>query len=81
MPRLWRYIGWLWRYVQRAKNREVLAWCGGGVAALAVGGWAVFVYFFPAERSKPTAASTTTVTQAGTGIASARDTVISAPVV
>jgi hypothetical protein len=73
MPRLWRYI-------QRVKNREVLAWCGGGVAAIAAGSWAIFVHFFPAEGSKPTAASTTTVTQSGTGIASGHDTVVSAPV-
>jgi PAS domain-containing protein len=70
----------LWRYIQRAKNREVLAWCGGAIATIAVAGWAVFVHFFPADGSKPTAASATTVTQTGTGIASGRDTVISAPI-
>jgi len=71
---------WLWRYIQRAKNREVLAWCGGAIATVAVAGWAGFIHFFPADGSKPTAASSTTVTQSGTGIASGGNTVISAPV-
>jgi TIR domain len=37
---------------QRSRHsREVLAWLGGGLVALAVGGWAAIVYFFPPHKS------------------------------
>jgi hypothetical protein len=49
---------------------------GGGIGSA---GWAVYVHFFPVRESKSNGAAAT-VTQSGTGIASGRDTVISAPV-
>jgi hypothetical protein len=32
-------------------SRETLAWLGGSLVALAVGGWAAIVYFFPPHKS------------------------------
>jgi len=61
-------------------NKEMLGWIGGGIAAVASAGWAVIVYFFPAKENRSNGAAGTSVTQSGTGIASGRDTVISAPV-
>jgi hypothetical protein len=65
----------LWQFI--VDHQAIL---GGGIAAVASAGWAIYVHFFPARESKSKGATTTTVTQSGTGIASGRDTVISAPV-
>jgi hypothetical protein len=42
----------LWSFLGKKKNREILAWIGGGLVTVAVGAWAVFIYVFP---SKPEA--------------------------
>jgi len=44
----------LWRFLQAKKNREILAWLGGGAVILASGLWTA-VTFSSAEpsRSKP----------------------------
>src|SRR5262245_59346939 len=68
-----------WTFFRSKRNREIVSWFGGGLVAVAAGVWALFVYFFPHHDNKPSPPAPT-VTQAGTGIASGRDTVISAPV-
>jgi tetratricopeptide (TPR) repeat protein len=67
----------LWDFV--VKNKETLALIGGGIAAIAGAVWTIIAHFFPANegKSKGAAATTATVTQSGTGIASGRDVVIS----
>jgi hypothetical protein len=35
----------LWSFVRLKRNREVLAWIGGGLTAVIVGLWTAFVYF------------------------------------
>jgi hypothetical protein len=40
-------MDWLWRFVGRKRNREILGWVGGGVAVVASGIWAVTVYLSP----------------------------------
>ena len=70
----------LWSFIQDSSNREVLAWCGGGIAVVVTGGWALFTYFFPPDAKKSAASTTPNVTQSGTGIASGGNTTISAPV-
>jgi hypothetical protein len=37
--------------VRKKSNREIVAWAGGGVVALAIGFWAVFTYAFPGKSS------------------------------
>jgi hypothetical protein len=41
----------LWRFIRQKHNREVLGWLGGGLVAVAAGGWAALVFFFPAHES------------------------------
>lgn len=41
----------LWRFLRQENNRQVLGWLGGGLTALVVGTWAIFVYLFPAETN------------------------------
>jgi tetratricopeptide (TPR) repeat protein len=66
----------LWRFIRNAENRAVLAWCGGGIVAVAAAAWPVFVHFFPPpDATKP--APSTTITQSGNAIASGRDTIVS----
>ena len=45
----------LWLFLHRKRNREVLAWLGGGLAAVAGAAWVVFVYL-----DKPSSTSTNT---------------------
>jgi hypothetical protein len=35
----------LWSFVRLKRNREVLAWIGGGLTAVIIGLWTAFVYF------------------------------------
>jgi tetratricopeptide (TPR) repeat protein len=64
-----------WDFV--VTNKEMLGWIGGGITAIATAGWAVVVRFFPTKEDKSKGATSTSVTQSGTGIASGRDTVVS----
>ena len=68
-----------WRFLRDKRNQQVLGWLGGGLVVAVTGLWVAFVYFFPPDK-KPTASTTTVITQSGPGIASGRDTVINAPV-
>lgn len=42
----------LWSFVGKPRNREILAWLGGGLIALATGLWAVFIYLVPPKADK-----------------------------
>ena len=45
-----------WQFIRKKTNREILTWLGGGLVAVAMGAWAVTVYFFPpqkVEEAKP----------------------------
>ena len=35
----------MWGILKIKRNREIIAWVAGGVAAVAAGGWAVFTHF------------------------------------
>jgi TIR domain len=39
-----------WVFLRQKKNREVLAWIGGGLVVVAAGLWAIFVYVFPPKK-------------------------------
>ncbi|QBR71503.1 hypothetical protein CU048_09675 [Beijerinckiaceae bacterium] len=43
----------LWVFLKSEDNQKLLGWIGGGLALIAGGLWAVFVYFFPAPQTKP----------------------------
>jgi hypothetical protein len=46
-----------WTFIGKPKNRQVLAWVGGGVITVAAGGWTVVTYVWPAHESpKPVCA-------------------------
>jgi hypothetical protein len=45
----------LWSFVRLKRNREVLAWIGGGLTAVIIGLWTAFVYF--SDTPKITASS------------------------
>jgi hypothetical protein len=40
----------LWSFLQQKRNREVLAWIGGGLVAAVAGLWTVLVYTFPPKH-------------------------------
>jgi parvulin-like peptidyl-prolyl isomerase len=65
----------LWDFV--VKNKEMLTWIGGGIAAIAGAVWTIIAHFLPARESKSKNGAGMSVMQSGTGIASGRDTVIS----
>ncbi len=39
----------LWRYIQTKDNRELLAFLGGGLAAVVAGGWIAYTHFSKKE--------------------------------
>jgi hypothetical protein len=41
----------LWSFVGQKKNREILAWIGGGVAVAIAGLWTAFVYFATPDKA------------------------------
>ena len=45
----------LWSFVRKKSNREILAWAGGGLVAVAIGFWTVFTYAFPTSKSSSSA--------------------------
>jgi hypothetical protein len=47
-------VTWLMRFLRDEKNREVLSWIGGGLAAIAAAAWAVFIWH-SAQGSSPAA--------------------------
>jgi TIR domain-containing protein len=48
----------LWAFLSQKKNREVLAWIGGGLVVVAAGVWALFVYVFPPKKDTSDAPNT-----------------------
>ncbi|MSP01345.1 MAG: hypothetical protein EXR07_09915 [Acetobacteraceae bacterium] len=56
----------LWRYIQVKKNREILAFVFGGLAAVIAGGWAVIAFL--AEPKKPLAPQTTISAPGGVAV-------------
>jgi hypothetical protein len=43
-------MSFFWSILAKPKNRQTLAWIGGGVAVLASGAWAVVTYVWPADK-------------------------------
>lgn len=41
----------LWSFLSKKKNREILAWVGGGAAAVIGAFWAGFVYFVTPQKA------------------------------
>jgi hypothetical protein len=41
----------LWSFLGLKKNREILAWVGGGLAVIITGLWTAFVYFADAPKT------------------------------
>jgi hypothetical protein len=37
----------IWSFLGSKKNRDILAWLGGGLVAVIVGLWTAYVYFHP----------------------------------
>jgi hypothetical protein len=46
----------MWRWLAKAENRSVVAFIGGGLAAVIAAGWTVFVYLHPKPEPVPAAA-------------------------
>ncbi len=42
----------LWSFIGQKKNREILAWIGGGVAVFVTGLWTAFIYFSAPDKTK-----------------------------
>jgi hypothetical protein len=43
-----------WRFLRDKRNQQVLGWIGGGLVFVATGLWAVFIHFFPPQKSVET---------------------------
>jgi hypothetical protein len=43
----------LWSFLRLKKNREILAWIGGGLTAAVIGLWTAFVYFSDTPKTSP----------------------------
>jgi TIR domain len=50
----------LWSFIRKKRNREILAWAGGGIVVAATVLWVVVVYVFPPSSSKLSAGQTVT---------------------
>ena len=70
----------LWNFVRNGKNRDIVSWLGGGSVVIVAGIWAAFTYFFPHVDKNAGGSTPIVITQSGSGIASARDTVVNARV-
>jgi hypothetical protein len=44
MSRLWAFLG-------SKRNREIIAWWGGGIVIVIAGLWSAFVYFYPPKET------------------------------
>ncbi len=66
-------FGRIWSWLANPDNRNVLGFLGGALAAVAVGGWQVYVHFH--SRPAP-AASSITIKCGNGGVVSGHDTVI-----
>lgn len=42
----------LWSFLAKPKNRQILAWVGGGLVTLGAGAFAVVTYVWPASDAK-----------------------------
>jgi hypothetical protein len=47
----------LWSFLRLKRNREVLAWIGGGLTAVIIGLWTAFVYFSDTPKTPPSSPS------------------------
>ena len=47
-------MGALWSFLAKPKNRQILAWVGGGLVAIAAGAFTVVKYFWPASEAAKT---------------------------
>ena len=66
-------MNWLnkaWRFLSNEENRKTLAFVGGGIAAVVIGGWQFYTHFAPSGSSEQPAP---TVTASGGGVASGGD--------
>jgi hypothetical protein len=44
----------LWSFLARPQNRQILAWVGSGLVAVAAGAFAVMTYLWPAHETAKT---------------------------
>jgi hypothetical protein len=44
----------LWEFLLQKRNREILAWLGGGAVVVAPGIWAVMLYILPPSKPQGT---------------------------
>jgi hypothetical protein len=61
-------MGELWSFIGQKKNREILAWIGGGVTMIIAGLWTVVVYYstpYKTTASKPAVEATDNSIAAG----------------
>ena len=66
-------MDWLteaWRFLNNEMNQKTLAFIGGGIAAVVIGGWQFYTHFAPSGSSEQPAPA---VTASGGGVASGRD--------
>ena len=66
-------MDWLnkaWEFLKNEKNQKTLAFIGGGIAAVAIGGWQFYTHFAPSGSSEQAAPA---VTASGGGMASGGD--------
>jgi tetratricopeptide (TPR) repeat protein len=68
-----------WDFIQDDSNRAIISWLGSAAAAVVAGAFAVFKFIRAKPKDKPPA-TTTVVTQAGSGFAAGRDNIITGPV-
>lgn len=40
-------MGAVWKFIAKPANRQILAWIGGGIVAVAIGAWTVVTYVWP----------------------------------
>lgn len=69
----------LWTFLQGKRNREILAWLGGGAVIMIGGIWAAFVYLFPPGGSDNPPSPDCTI-EANSGIAACGDQQFKGPV-
>lgn len=44
----------IWSFIAKPKNRQILAWLGGGLMVLAAGTWTVVTFVWPAHEAGKT---------------------------
>ncbi len=58
----------LWSFFGSSKNRERLAFFGGGAVVIVTGLWTAFVYFFPPKSDAGRSGTNVTATSGGVAV-------------